>query len=404
MDVSTQVVDHREQTKQRAATNPVSNYGYAKRKPQYSRRRYGYYRAPARNYKSRTNYSSYARKSNLSKQLSVPIPECSMHYIKALFDPASTPAGVCIPTGEFPIPSQKIKSTFRGVLQLGTTGYGYVTMAPSPWNDITTFSVTTSASVGGASTALNAFTNLGTGSYSQLPYADADRSAATVQARVVAVDLRVRYAGTESGRSGLYVACEEQDLQSLNAKSYNSIKDIPNAYTTRPSGDGSWDACVSYSGPVAPGNYEYSDASYPLVGTGGSTSTPFVIVMQGQASDNIEFESTIHIEYIGTKVQGKTKSHADPQTYGKVLESTKTISATEPLRPEGFTKGFGDFVRAVADAAPKIIQVGMGVASSLATGNPIPAIAGVSGALLGNGPRMYVRPAMQGQQVPRITM
>lgn len=364
-----------EMSNARAATSP-----YKRR--YVSKKRTAAYRAPARKYKKTTPRASYERKRAVAQRLQVTVPECSIHYIDSLFDPFNTSDGVCIPCDLFPLPSQKIKTIFRGVLNLGTTGYGWVGFTPCTANDQIAISVTSTTSVGGSATLLNAFTNIGTGVFSQLPYAVADFNAGTVQARVVACGLRVRYSGAEQTRQGLYVACEEQDMQELRTRSYNTIKDIPQAYTSRPSGDGSWDAMVNYSGPVFPGLLEFRGAGFSpdnYLPFGGLY--PFVIAMQGAANDAIEFEIVQHIEYIGQKVQGKTVSHADPTAYGKVIEATKAVSALKPLTPPDEPSAFSKFIRSIADAAPKLIQFGLGVAQSIATKNPLPMIAGGAGLL-----------------------
>lgn len=375
-----QIPEQRSQSNARAATDP-----YKRRYANASKKRTAAYRAPAKARKSTTPRASYARKSAMSKRLQVTIPECSIHYIDAIFDPFDTPCGVCIPCDLFPLPSQKVKTTFRGVGNLGTTGYGFVVVNPATVNDIAGVITTTSTSVGGATTALNAFTNTGNGLFTQLPYTAANLVGNTLQTRVVAVGMRVRYSGTEMGRSGLYVACEEQDLGTLNTSTYNQIKDIPNAYTTRPAGDGTWDSVVCYSGPITPGTLEFVKSANPLATAG---VYPFAIVMQGVAGDPFEIEIVEHIEYIGTMVQGKTMSHADPTTYGKILETSKSVSAVKTITPDEGPSAFQKFVNSVVQAAPKLINFGVGIATSLATENPLPALAAGAG-LLGIG---YDRP------------
>jgi len=360
------------QSSSRAATTP-----YKRRYT--SKKRQAAYRAPAKKYKATSNKASYYRKREVAKRLEVTIPECSIHYIDSLFDPFATQAGVCIPCDLFPLPSQKIKTTFRGVCNLGTTGYGFVSVNPSVCNDIVAVRTSTSLSVGGSSTGLSAFTNQGTGMFSMLPYSSADLSNNVLQARVVACGLRVRYSGAEQTRSGLYVACEEQDMQNLLALDFNRIKDIPNAYTTRPSGDGSWDSIVCYSGPIMPQHIEFSSYVHPL--HIGVNNAPMVVVMQGAPNDSIEIEISTHIEYIGTKIQGKTPSHADPSTYGKIMETTKSLAAIKPVAPEEGPSAFQKFIKGVVDAAPKLVNLAVGIGQSIATENPMPAIAAGMNAL-----------------------
>lgn len=377
---------------QNRATDPAVARRYR------SKARYNTYRKPA---KAAARRKYQPKTERMSKQLALKIPECSVHYIQALFDPFDTPAGVCIPADSFPLPSQKVKSFQRGTFNLGTTGYGFIAVAPAPWSDVSIAWTSTDLSVGNASTIATAYTNIGLGANTKLPFNFVTDALAnkSVQARVVAAGLRIRYSGTEDNRQGLYVAHEDQDLGTTIDKSYNDVRDINQSASARPSGDGTWDQTVCYSGPSNPGNVEFTQFKYPLSNNLDNNDPasfgtwPMIIYCQGGAAQAIEFEICTHIEYIGSKVQGKTKSHADSVTYGKVLETVKDVSAIKPIAPKEGPSAFQRFIGAVQESLPQIVDVGMSVASALATRNPM-AIAGAAGSI---GKLAY------GQSQPRLT-
>lgn len=359
-----------------AATDP-----YVRRKVKYSSRTASYKRKQKKTVKRRY---PVRRATPESKAIQIELPDCSQHYIKALYNPFDVDAGVCIPCDLFPLPSQKCKASIRGTFNLSTTGFGFIAMAPSVANDKYSVWYTTTTSVGGASTAINAFTNTVTLPAARLPYTEAQiLTNKQVSARVVAAGVRVRYSGKEQDRSGLYSALEEQDHLSLDLETIYQIQsNYSNTYTSRPSGDGNWDACVCYSGPTAPHMLDFINDSYPICSDPAANYPAFIIACQGQAGDLIEFEYSVHVEYIGKVVEHKTMSHADSKTYGKVLETTKAMAAEQPIKPELAESGFSQFVQKVIDSAPKLVSIAnsafgaMQTAGGLLTGNPALAMAG----------------------------
>jgi len=370
------------------------------KRPRYaSKARAKAYRRPAKKYYAKSHRAARPRVNQLSKQLAMKIPECSSHYIQALFDPFTTMGGVCVPADSFPLPSQKVKVFNRGTINLGTTGFGFIYFAPTPWNDLIALTGTTSASVGNASTVYQAFTNLGSGVFNQLPYNTADRAANTVQARVVASGVRVRYAGTENNRQGLYVSLEEQDhADTSTTLNFLTTRTQAQSDTRRPSGDGNWDQTVCLSGPISPQEYEFTTLQYPISNTtAGTFAAPLVIGMQGGVGDSIEYECVIHVEYIGSKVPGKTQSHSDSLSYGKVVQATKEIAAIKPVQPSGFKEGWAKFTSALSASLPQLIDVGMNAAAAIATRNPM-AFANAAG-----GATKLLMANTQGGRVPTRT-
>jgi len=362
-----------ENSKRSMATDPA----IARARPsRYRKARKAAYRAPAKKYAAAGRRQP--RTQQISKELAIKVPDCAVHYIDSLFDPWDTPAGVCIPAGQFPIPSQKVKVHLRGTFALGTSGYGYITFSPCIASNLPSLTVTNTNSAGTAGSAFNAYTNLTTVNFNRLPFDTTDLLAKTVQGRVVAAGVRVRYAGTEDSRSGIYLSIEEQDHNTLVSEAFNTLYTYSNVRSSRPAGDGNWDASVSYSGPTSPQMVEFDTDSYPI-SSPAADSVPFVIACQGKASDPMEYEAVVHVEYIGSKVPGKTQSHADTVAYSKVLESAKEISAREPLTPENKTEGKQSFFSKLLDTLPQMVNVGMGIASSIATRNPLPLVGSLSG-------------------------
>jgi len=344
-----------------ATTRQKANRATDGAKKQVSKARYQAYRAPAKRYTKQQRRAA-PRTNMISKQLPMKIPACTVDYINALFDPFNTMGGVCIPADQFPLPSQKSKVFLRGSFALGASGVGFIGLAPSPWNNLTSINHTTATSVGTVNTLFTDFTNLGAGiiAFAQLPFNDADRAAKTVQARVVASGIRIRYSGTELNRQGLYVACEAQDLDDLaSTQSFTSLRSQLQAQSKRPSGDGDWDQTVCYSGPVSPQCLEFTGIQYPLNNIFGETAQaarPMVIGCTGGNGDVIEYEAVIHVEYVGSKCNGKTPSHSDTNSYGKVAASVKSVAAVGPVQPAKFGAAWGMFTNMLSDAADQIIS------------------------------------------------
>lgn len=302
------------------------------------------------------------------------VAECTAHYLKAVMDPFDTPAGACLPADLFPLPSQKVKAFCRGTCVLGTTGYGYVNAAPSPCNDATAASFTTATSVMASNTAISAVTNIGTVQYAQLPWTTADVVTNNlVQARLVALGLRVRYAGTEANRNGILNFYEDADHASLQSFTYDSTRQRVNTYSTRPPGDGSWSTVVA-SGPVAPLELEYQNSAY-LTPTGNAAT--LICFIKGVAGDVYEFEVFEHIEAIGVNTIGRSPSHADPQGYPIAQQVAKQEAGVKSLAVEDTPSVIHKFIQGVIRAAPFVIEQGSNIMKALG-GDPMAALNGLS--------------------------
>lgn len=295
------------------------------------------------------------------------IPHCAMDYFSALAAPFETPSGVCIPAEVFPLPSQKIKTFLKGRFQAGTTGIGYVIVSPVVTNNGTVITCTSALSVGGPATLFNAFTATTPLTMPQFPLDDAARLAGNFQARVVSYGIRIKYIGKLMDRNGVTTAFEEPDHRNVystaNIATLNSVNGHPQSTLRRVGGD-LWDSEVYYSGPVEPSEIEFVSTANPL---GPYLS---VICVQGEPADSYEFEYVQHTEIIGTLAVAKTASHADPATFGKILEASKTTAMDGPLDSSRSPSFFSRFMEGAKALGPAILSGGKMVAAVLSANLP----------------------------------
>jgi hypothetical protein len=287
------------------------------------------------------------------------IPHCSAEYGNALCNPFDTPGGPCIPYGNFPYRSQKVKVFCRSRFALGTTGQGYASCVPVSTNDTGCVAITASNSVGTAATLFSAYTNLSTLFVTQIPYTAAQVTASQVQARVVAAGLRVKYVGALASRNGTVVGYEDPDHRNAQTLySFDTLASNPYSMMDRIGSD-HWDMTVCYSGPSDPAHVEFLNSATPL------NNTQFMMIaISGAAGDVYEVEYYSHLEYIGLLATAKTDSHVDPN-YGQLQQAAKAVSSDKPLSPASLPT-FWDKVKAgIAEVTPMAVQVGSAIYNAL---------------------------------------
>lgn len=294
-----------------------------------------------------------AAKPRVSRQVSRPlkrylqIEDCTQHYILSLVDPY-TSYGACIPSS-FPLASQKVHIFKRGTMVCGTTGFGFVLTGPNMSNDVNCITATQATSVGGASTTLNAYTNLLTVPNSKSPFANADFTANAVQGRIVSCGLRIRYVGRQDAMNGVVQSLEAPDHQDLNPYTFNSLGGFEQQTRKRPDGDWHY---VQYSGPIAPTDIEFVNTPAFFASGAGFLCHS----VKGSAGDSYEWELWTNMEFIGTVAVGKTANHVDEQGYGKVLQTVKEVSSKEALAVTQAPGIITKFVNAISAAAPTIYE------------------------------------------------
>jgi len=197
----------------------------------------------------------------------------------------------------------------------------------------------------------------------QMPYASTSLTGATVQYRVVAAGLRIKYIGKLMDRNGVCLSYEDPDHLDARIRSYDTLNGSTGSDLVRV-GDFRWDQTVCYSGPVTPSEVEFVSSGYYCPG-----NCPIVIAVSGLPGDKYEVEYYQHTEFIGSVVPGKTKSHADGAAFGKALEAIKGAAAIKPVEPSMLTSIWNGFKSIVSKSLPSIVETVGGIAM-LAARNP----------------------------------
>ena len=309
--------------------------------------------------------------------LSVNVPNCIMHYAEAMIRPFETIAGVCLPAELFPIPSQKIKVFLRGTFKVGVNGIGFIMMKPTGASNADSLHVTSEASVGGATTLFDDYTNLGVGLFDMLPFNILDFTSDNVRCRLVAAGIRIKYIGKLMERNGTVSALEDPDHINFGEYTFNQLDASPYCKVRRV-GDDEWDSQVNYSGPVTPSDVEFNSDYYPL---NTNSESIMGIAVAGITGDQYQFEVVQHLEYVGTKVTGKTKSHADPTLFSKVQEVAKTLTADRPLEPKEERSFWHSLGEAFESTLPAVISVGKNILKGNIAGAAMSAAQGIFGIL-----------------------
>jgi len=319
-----------------------------------------------RTMKANPRYTRAGVQKMPAPKIALKVSNCSMRYMAALCNPFQAEPGACVPCDLFPLPSQKIRAFTRGSFACGVGGVGFILAAPCAANDAPAIAYTQAASPMTVNDPVNAgITGGGTQFLAGLPYNIVQVNGA-VQARVVSMGIRIRYAGTEAGRSGTIACYEDQDHIGQGTPggaltNFNSVQLNTSATVSRPSGDGGWDACVCSSGPVTPVELEFVARTYPHSVTQTLNAAGYLLIMvNGIVGDKYDFECFQHIEYIGTNVAAKTPSHADTDQYGKIIQSAKEIANVRPLTPASGPSLWDRFSAKVSEALPQLVNFGVG--------------------------------------------
>lgn len=294
------------------------------------------------------------------------VPECVEHFVHAIVDPFRTPAGACLPCDLFPLPSSKVKTYVRGRFQLGTSGIGFAAANIGFANDAPVVQYTTAATALSTFQSFSLATNTQTLLMSMLPYSTAQLAALSVSARAVAGGIRAKYVGSLMNRNGTVTAYEDPDHQDATGKSLDTLNSNPYTTLERVGGD-EWDHEVCWSGPIAPIELEFVNEPY------ASTTfvKPLILGVSGTAGDIYELEFYQHIEYVGSIVPNKSKSHAEAQLFGKAMEVVKDKAANAPIRPDDGPSIWESFKSVVAENLPQIVQVGVGIARGILMEDPM---------------------------------
>jgi len=287
------------------------------------------------------------------------VPDCAVEYFATLCDPFNASPGACLPADVLPLPSQKVRTFARVRMALGTTGFGFACYTPVGSNDQAILQYTTATSVGTSATLFNAYTNLANANNTQGPFTGANITGGDISWRLVAGGLRIKYIGAASLSNGVTIGVEHQDHRNARTMSWDILNTNPYSIIQRV-GPSTWDSAVCSSGPVTPQELEWSNSSY--IPSPAADAGYVLIAVSGTPGDIYEAEVFQHVEYIGTLCSSKSRSHSDPSSYSKIVDTVKNQTAIKPLAPADAPTLFEKFKTALAENLPTIVSTGVGIA------------------------------------------
>jgi hypothetical protein len=297
------------------------------------------------------------------------VPECVTHYFDALVNPFDTPAGACLPCDLLPLPSQKAVGYSKGTMSTGTTGFGFITLAPAIVNDTAACTFTGPTSVGTAGAPFSTYTNLSTSNFPNLPYTGAPILAKTLKGRAVAYGIRIRCTASAMSRGGTYVTGEAEQHTGIAEFSYTSLSSnnrgrrhaIPVPWDAE-----AWESSVVSSGPCVLDELQYNYSYYGY--TPALIPDALIIAISSAVpAMTFDFEAYIHVEYMGSTVGSlQTRSHASPVGFSSVIEASKDLTTTHGNigtadSPSLWSK-FKDYF---LEEGPQLASIGMGALKML---------------------------------------
>jgi len=222
--------------------------------------------------------------------------------------------------------SQKETYFSRGSFSTGTTGYGWVIATPYIVNDVNGVLSTGATSVGGAGTALGAFTNT-TGAAVNGTWTNANftaTGAAGLQSRIVSASLYVRYAGTELNRGGSYILIEEPNHNALGVYTYTTAQNQSCTHKV-PIGEEWVHVCLT---PNSIAELQFASDSYGSYPAGYILG---ILVSSAGAPQNFEYEFCIKAEVTGALARAATASFEDSIGFGCVFGASNMFQQLDSV-------------------------------------------------------------------------
>jgi len=255
------------------------------------------------------------------------LSSCVKEYADAVGDPFK-PHAACLPVG-ICLPSAPLSTFVKGIVTIGTNGYGYVAMQPAgmmatgggPLKKGVTF---TDAAYTPVLTS-NQGTAGTTSVDSNTPFAYADIGAGAAGTdewgfRVYAAGLRVRYTGSELNKAGSVVGLVQPANGGWGASTnIDSILSHDDAHVTDCSRK--WHS-ITWT-PVRPDEYEYVTKT-SVFDTLESGVGCMLIQISGIAGETYAFEAWAHAEVIGAMARGKAHRMSDPIGGPAVMEAASS--------------------------------------------------------------------------------
>lgn len=263
---------------------------------------------------------------------------CAGKYAMSLADPFTGPPDACMPVTPACL-TRKVRAFVRTQAVIGTQGVGFAAMQPKACNNpILGFGIAnqaayvSTAAYAQASTVampiLDTTTVTGLGAFDHnSDYASSTFGDTQVQARLVSMGLRVRYAGTELQRGGRVILLEDPEHigWGRGASSTLSLAQLLSYEKAKEHKVGmDWISLCS-TGPVVPQEFDFVGS--PLTPFGGTVTNHYLVAfLQGVAGNVFDVEFYWNFEFTGSAVRGKSYSEADDHGAAVVLGAIKSVN------------------------------------------------------------------------------
>lgn len=250
------------------------------------------------------------------------LPSCAHEYALSLADPFSTPPA-CLPLPPS-LPSQKTKVFSRGSGAIGTAGFGFVTASSNLGNDSTLDNNPVFSSQSGwTGTSIALGSVIGVASRgTNSPFTNAELTSGNLGVRTVSMGLRLRYTGTELNRSGLKVAIEEPNHQTMIGKELSDMQAFDKGVSLPV--DRSW-ITTSFQ-PVREDEYRFHSLAW---GTGAVAAHFLGIGITGVMGETFEYEFVHNFEANGEIARSKTPSMTDRSATEHVINAFSYFSSAD---------------------------------------------------------------------------
>lgn len=217
-------------------------------------------------------------------------------------------AEVCMPDA-IVLPTGKRRLMLKGTGSTGTTGVGYVLGQPyNPTNNGSGTITTTAASVGTTATAFSGFTNYALSPFTNGSYAIGDIGLNSVEYRICAFGIRVRFKGTQLNKGGTVYAYRSPS----NSELWTVTPDALIPLSTCKSYDFG-DEWVTVRWKIAtPTDTDFASA----IAT--TSALALIVVAATGDAQPFEYQAVTFFELVGSNVNSLTESHSDPVGFGAV--------------------------------------------------------------------------------------
>lgn len=270
----------------------------------------------------------------------------------------------------YPVKTQTMTAYLKFDMECGTTGYGFIILKPTTCGDVTALDCTTAASVGGATTQLNAFTLPRLYSQMGTPVSSTTFNNPSVGARWVCGGFT--FYSTDNGlqRDGEVIIFEQPDHLTVEAMQWKDIKNT-NWARTMPVNDGKNKFSVFDSGFVNPNDFDLQTLSNGIYPRGNAY--PMGALVFAHPGAKFSGFMTVHFEMSGP-LFSMTHTVANIEQANYALAATKDVAMTMgALSSKDALTTWEKFKGFVSSNLPTIINAGQaigGAAVAAITRNP----------------------------------